>query len=231
MAKTRKKSFTETNVVRELAKELGYPVDEFEVDDSHLSGFTKHEVFEIKHGRAEYQVAADSDAMRDIAIAVVKQDLEQEPEIFDKDFLSEHIDMDRLRRDLEPDVQNQNYDYFNEMDDDDLISELQRSSLVEDPYLTEPEDEDEEPELSDREGLIEALAEEKTKEEMKDPMAYLEEIYGAAEAVEKAIEIAGIDEDAAAEEAVSTDGPEHFLAHYDGNSIETPSGFCYWRTN
>jgi hypothetical protein len=117
------------------------------------------------------------------------------------------------------------------MSDDDLISELQRSSLVEDEYLTEPEDEDEEPELSERDLLIEALSEAKTNEDLKDPMAYLEEMYGREDAVQQAIKIAGINIDAAAEDAVDTDGPEHFLASYDGNTYELDQGWVYWRVD
>ena len=44
-------------------------------------------------------------------------------------------------------------------------------------------------------------------------------------------EIAGIDIDAAAEEAVSTDGAAHFLSSYDGKTTLTKSGLVYWRTN
>ena len=61
-------------------------------------------------------------------------------------------------------------------------------------------------------------------------MQFLEEIYGD-EAAAKAIEIAGIDVDAAADDAVDTDGWEHFLARYDGKSHETASGLVYWRVN
>jgi len=63
-------------------------------------------------------------------------------------------------------------------------------------------------------------------------MRYLEDIYGpTAAAADKAIQIAGIDIDAAADDAVDTDGWEHFLARYDGNSNETDAGLVYWRVN
>lgn len=90
-------------------------------------------------------------------------------------------------------------------------------------YSTEPA----EPEDSD----IEQLATSMTEAELKDPMQYLEGIYGKEDAVKKAIEIAGIDVDAAAEEAVSVDGPSHFLSSYDGNSYTTDGGLVYWRVN
>ena len=62
-------------------------------------------------------------------------------------------------------------------------------------------------------------------------MDYLEDIYGKGDAVKQAIEIAGIDIDAAAEDAVDTDGAAHFLSSYDGNSYTTKGGLVYWRTN
>ena len=84
-----------------------------------------------------------------------------------------------------------------------------------------------EPEYSD----IETLAEKITEDRLADPIAYLEDIYGRDEAIEQAINIAGIDIDAAAQDAVDTDGWAHFLCRYDGNYDTTPSGFVYWREN
>ncbi|MGA8297090.1 MAG: hypothetical protein WB770_08625, partial [Acidimicrobiales bacterium] len=77
---------------------------------------------------------------------------------------------------------------------------------------------------------IEELAEKQVEVELEDPMRYLEDICGD-DAAKEAIRIAGIDIDAAADDAVDTDGWEHFLARYDGNSHETASGLVYWRVN
>ena len=66
------------------------------------------------------------------------------------------------------------------------------------------EDEDGEREDPD-DSHIEELAQSLTDDDLKDPMRYLEDIYGD-DAVKRAIEIAGIDVDAAAEDAVDTDG-------------------------
>jgi len=52
------------------------------------------------------------------------------------------------------------------------------------------------------------------------------------EQIKKELEtIGGIDVDAAAEEAVSTDGPENFLARYDGTINDGPGDIIYWRDN
>lgn len=158
----------------------------------------------------------------------MKQDLDQEPEIFNQSFIENHIDTTRLKRDLESDVMDSHMDRLSDEADrhpDDFWDEYERAG-----FDAPEEDEDgnrEDPSQSE----IEELAEKQTEDDLSDPMRYLEDMLGREDAVKKAIEIAGIDIDAAAEEAVDTDGPAHFLSSYDGNSYTTKSGLVYWRTN
>jgi hypothetical protein len=223
----------EDAVLAEMAHELDIDPDELKIKSSRgLEGFGTGTVYEITirgHGgpHKEWSVVADDDQAEKLAIEVVKQDLEEEPENFNKSFIEQHINTDRLRRDLHSDV----YD----MRQEDLANDAQRDpERFWDEYeragFDVPEEDEEgnrpEPEDSD----IESLAEHQTEERLKDPMAYLEDIYGD-EAAKKAIEIAGIDIDAAASEAVSADGPGHFLRTYDGNTYETENGLVYWRVN
>jgi len=70
----------------------------------------------------------------------------------------------------------------------------------------------------------------RTREQLRDPMQYLDDICGD-DAAAQAIKIAGIDVEAAAEDAVDTDGAGHFLSIYDGETHETKSGLVYWRAN
>ena len=152
----------------------------------------------------------------------------EEPPVFltfNKDFIESHIDIDRLRRDLESDVQSNIEERLRDERPNDFWKEYERAG-----FDAPEEDEDGEREDPD-DSHIEELAQSLTDEELKDPMQYLEDIYGKEDAVKKAIEIAGIDIDAAAEEAVDTDGPGHFLSSYDGNTEETKSGLVYWRAN
>jgi hypothetical protein len=274
MSKKKKIDFSdEEAVLAEVAHDLEVDIEEVTIEeDSGLSSFGTGTIYRIGEGRREYMVVEDSDQMRALALAVVKQDLEDEPEIFTQSWLEGHIDTDRLRRDLESDVQNERYEYLKDMrisdfweeaerygmdskwivnwsnpsdsgqlpgvfsSEDDAIEagdEWKRDMVAADPDPDEAEDAydfdvyQEDPDDSD----IQALAENMTEELLKDPMSYLEDIYGKEDAVKEAIRIAGIDIDAAAEDAVDTDGAEHFLAHYDGNSYETKSGLVYWRTN
>lgn len=224
-------------VLAEIAEELDIDVDELEIDaNSSLEGFGACDVYEvrIKHSRhgKSWSVVENDEAARDLAIAIVKQDLEEEPGNFNQSFIEQHINMRRLKDDLESDVEQERRDYYEDIarDDPERFWEEAAQYGVELPEEDEDDEDedDEDPEPSDED--IETVVEESTKELLKDPMAYLEEIYGS-EAAAKAIEIAGIDVDAAAEEAVSADGEGHFLSHYDGNTHTTPSGLVYWRDN
>jgi hypothetical protein len=220
----------EDAVLAEMARELDIDPDDLDIsEDRGLGSFGAGTVYEItirggKHGK-EWQVVESEDQLRELALAVVKQDLEHEPELFEQSFIESHIDMDRLRRDLEPDLLNSRYDDLSSERLDRFWDEYEREG-----FEAPEEDEDgerREPEESE----ISELAEKQTADLLRDPMGYLEDIYGREEAVKTAIQTAGIDIDAAAEDAVDTDGAEHFLAHYDGNTYETKSGLVYWRSN
>lgn len=237
MAKKQKRNSSEpdfgveADVARVMSLELDCEPEDLELNDDGrgFSSFGVGVFWYVELGSRGWVVAESADEMRELAVAVVTQDLEGQPEIFNQDFIESHINVDRLRRDLESDTSSMNYDDFNDMDDDDLISEAGRWPVQESDYIDE--DEDGESILSDRDGLVEALAEEKTKQDLKDPVEYLQEMLGQEDGIKRAIEIAGIDISAAAEDAVNTDGPEHFVSTYDGHSYELSNGWVYWRTD
>lgn len=215
------------SVKRAMAKELEVDPADINIEESHYSDFTGDTYWRIDFGgNQEYYVAKDNDSAYDLAVAMVTQDLEEDPSMFNQSFIESHIDTDRLRRDLESDVSNSNYEYFNDMRDSELEREVRdRLRLDDEDFL------DEDGEFKDRDSIVEQLAEKMTEEQLKDPMSYLEEIYSKEDAVKKAIEIAGIDVKAAAEEAVDSDGMGHFLSPYDGEYQEGPDGLIWWRHN
>jgi len=219
----------EDAVLADVAKELETDVEELSIEeDSGLSGFGEGTIYRIEEGRMEYNVAENYDQAYNLAVAVVKQDLEQEPEIFNKVFIESHINTDKLRDELMSDV----VDHLIE----DLTDEADRyPERFWDDYEREGLESPEEGEKGERPDPtpeeIEELAEIRAKNLLQDPMEYLEDAYGREDAVKEAIRIAGIDIDAAADDAVDTDGWEHFLARYDGKSHETGSGLVYWRVN
>jgi hypothetical protein len=233
MARTAIDFGDEDAVLAEMARELDIDPDELSIRRrrSSRARVPLGDVYEITirgGGRKEWHVVESWDQMHDLAIEIVKQDLEEDPSMFEPSFIERHINIDGLRRDLESDVLDTRTEDLTEMADhrpDDFWDEYE-SEGFEAPEEDE-EGERREPEQSE----IEELAEAQTKERLSDPMRYLADIYGDDEAVKKAIDIAGIDIDAAAEDAVDTYGPEHFVAHYDGNSHETKNGLVYWRSN
>ena len=220
----RKKSFSERAVLQDMAKTLMVPASELSIDDGGrgLSSFGEGTFYYVEYADRGYVVAPDDDAAHRLAIAVVTQDLEQEPEIFNQTFLESYIDEDRLRRELQSDVEESNRDHAREMSERELVAEANRQGIdVE-------ENEDGDP--ADVDKVVDDVAEAMTADQLRNPLEYLEEIYGD-EATKRAIEIAGIDVREAAEAAVRDDGEGHFLSHYDGEMRETAGGRPYWRTD
>ena len=156
----------------------------------------------------------------------MRQDLEEYPENFNQDWLQSHIDLDHLRNTLRDDTYNSNYDYANDIRDEDRFVEEAEGFGIDIP---KPEDPAEDVEITDQ--MVQDFADKLTDQQLEDPISYLEDMYSKEEAAKKAIEWGGIDIEAATKEAVATDGWPHFLSGYDGNSTDLPSGGVYWRTD
>lgn len=236
----------EQAVLTEVAKEL----DEDELSDLSIeakpsythTGVTMYEVTGRVHeygrmGTAEWNVYEDEEAAENEARARVREDLEEQPEIFNQSFIESHIDMKALEKwvydaEMESDyvremAENDPEDFwkmFSSYGNDtseyeDTEGELPGTSLYEGEHDDVPEK------------AIETVEDDYAKAQAQDPMQFLEDIYGKEEAVKKAIEFAGIDIDAAVDEAISADGWAHFMNTYDGDYHTTPSGFVYFRVN
>lgn len=202
MAKKKISISNDAAVLKEMAKELDADVADLEIDERHPFGFNAGVTVKcVELGSQEYYVVQNENDAYELAREYVQMQLRDEPELFNQDFIQGHINMDRLRRDLHSDVYDMAYERIKEDD----------------------------PEVSDKDA--ENQAEEQTQQELKNPLDFLEQIYNREDAVKKAIEIAGIDIDAAADEAVRTDGAGHFLSSYDGNLNDTAGGLTYWRHN
>ena len=79
----------EENVLREVAEELGEDADSLTIKESHMTAFRAGLVWEIstRGGRRSWLVMEDEDAAEALALAVVTQDLEEEPGNFSRDFI------------------------------------------------------------------------------------------------------------------------------------------------
>jgi hypothetical protein len=219
------------SVLGEIARELDIDRDGLVIKkDSTPNGHGEAYTVSTRGGHKQWIVMRDDDEFESSAVDGVRDDLHESPENFDPDFILGHIDMDRLRRDLSADVSSSNTDYVADLDPSRFWDEAPghgldipddvRASLDAGDEPREPTGEEEE-----------EFEEDMTRDQLRDPMGYLEDIYGREDAQKKAMEIGGIDVDEAAEEAVRTDGAAHFLCSYDGNYETSPSGFIYWRHN
>lgn len=223
----------EEDVAAEMAKALDVEADNLIIkSDRGYESFGAGTVWSInvaRGGHKEWHVVADDDVANALAIEIVKQDLEQEPELFEKSFIENHIDTKALKDALWSDVHSMTYDDLSEAAERDPEDFWRQAESFDLPGI--PEEDEDGNRRDPKSGEIDELADRITGDRLEDPMGYLEDIYGKEDAVKQAIEIAGIDIDDAAEEAVSADGAGHFLGTYDGETRETPGGFVYWRSN
>ena len=204
----------------QMAEALDCDPGDLEVSEWN-SGFGV-EGWEVRLGDQEYLVFMEQDQAEAAAIAMVREDLENEPEIFNQAWLEGHISMSEtdvrmLARDLVG-------EYPDEIEPERVWEELGE----------EPEDPDDlEVGLDEaRERLGDKMADAKEDELENDPVGYLVDqgIYpDAAHAMKAGFLRINLDE--AAEDAVRTDGIGHFIARYDSQENETSTGMVYYRTN
>ena len=133
-------------------------------------------------------------------------------ESFKEEFWKQHIDKEKLGRELAMDSSHEN-DYGRENPEHFLDEE-------------EPEDGWTDEQLDEAGEKAEEAYEERVK---KDPIGYLQDIYG--EELNDFDLQNYVDKDSLIEDAVNTDGVAHFIAGYDGNETELGQGFSAYRTN
>jgi hypothetical protein len=163
---------------------------------------------EVDGGR-EYMVFATEKDAKDFAERLVRQDLEDTPEMFNQDWLQHHIDEDKFFNDLHSDL------YY----------------WAEEDIRDDPESHG----ISEKDVENENSAFEKAKKEYVEN--YIDNIKyeGVAEwlkgmgSEDKIIQYLDIDE--AIDDAIRTDGWIHFVGSYDGNYDYLLDGSVYFRRN
>jgi hypothetical protein len=186
--------------------------DEEVTDVSNVSnrGWTGHEGWSIEtDGNRDYMVFATEKDAEDYARELVKQDLEDQPEIFNQEWLQGHINEEKFFRDLKMDL-----DHWAHED----VSENPSGYDI-----SEKDVEDQTPAF-----------EQATEKYVED---YIEDIkqQGVAEwlkglgSEDKIITYLDIDE--AVDSAINTDGWAHFVSSYDGNYDYLLDGSVFWRVN
>ena len=261
------KDMIDNETMKDFLKKIGFDYDDIKNVNEDESGIIRVEI-----GSQEWYIFDDDDRAEEFAKDRVRQDLEDEPEMFTQDWLQNHIDIDRLRNDLQSDVEEINRSYYDDIESENSTTQENRliEELIDGTYLDEDEyteiqdkidekesrttelalkkvntpeekkewdklDEEIKPLERKKEELVdtakEDAVEERTEEELKDPMEYLRGIYPEDEVIKKAIDIGGIDIEDATDDAISTDGWQHFVSSYDGNSDELLDGKVIVRIN
>ncbi len=161
----------------------------------------------------EYNLIADEDEAERIALDLVKQDLDEQPEMFSQDWLSSHIEIsetdkrvmaseeeDHIREQVEEEAKHKRFDF----DTDE-----EREEWIEDE--------------------VDKLRNEFEKS-LDDSIQYFvhdQGIYSVEDLMKQPW--IRIDIDEAAQSAVDTDGWAHFLSTYDGNYDTTPGGLVFFQ--
>jgi cold shock CspA family protein len=197
----------------------------------------------------EYALIGDEDEAEKIAIERTKEDLESEPEIFNQDFIRNHLTMSdtdrRVIANEEGDARASDLRY--DLEKGDFDSVFQTTNKFEEEYaelkekMEAEEGDGDSAEAKKLYAEIEKLAEKAIEEfdeeetdrvydKLSDPIEYFVNELGAY-TIEDLMKqsFISIDTEAASEEAVRTDGWAHFLSLYDGNYETTPGGRVYFR--
>ena len=204
---------------------------------------------------ADYIVCEDADEAERLAVAQVEQDLEEAPEMFNQDWLMGHFTISKTDIRLMANEQGDSYAEY--LDDERAIEEADMGDDIDDklaPYeqaLEDAEEDEDDDAIDKADDALEAARERITKQlgdeareavassyadNMKaelrsDALGWFSDNYGwTAEDVLKN-NIGSLDYEAAAQDAVDTDGVGHFLSGYDGNQIDLDGGSVAFRTN
>jgi hypothetical protein len=196
------------------------------------------------NGESEWIVFETQDEAEKYAIERVEEDLENEPELFNQDFLQQHLFITETDRRI---IANEEADSYTEtLDDDRAIEEADmedEKDELEEAVAEMEKDEDEDnsakienklKELqkkldnlgADAKEKIQGQMSERIYKDLEDPIQYFikdTRMYSSIEELMKTNFIS-IDIHAAAIEAVGIDGVAHFLDSYDGSDedIEDP---------
>lgn len=216
----------EKAVTKELAKEFGKKYakeirESLSLENGPYSRFGTCGKFTVDG--EEYVLLPSEKEAESIALQIVTQDLEGEPEIFNQDWLSNYLAIYNTDRRL---LASEEADaYVDDLDEDRVIEEAGMS----DEYEEAEEDSKEEVVDTAREKLRESRYNEIYKA-LSNPIQYFVEDQGiyTIEQLLKASFIT-IDTESAAEAAIRTDGWAHFISRYNGDYKETDNGLVYFR--
>jgi len=194
-------------------------------NDVEIKSHTQRDNYiEVETDNGTYQIYEDYDDAERYAQQQVKQDLDDNPEYFEKNWLQEHIYVTDTDKRILSDEESSNI--VDNMSDDDIISE----SKNEEEYENAKTDKEKEKILDDSRESLRDTKYDEIYDKLSDPIEYFvneQGIYTQEELLKQ--NFISIDTESASKDAVDIDGVAHFLSSYDGNEIELKSGSYAYR--
>jgi hypothetical protein len=202
-----------------------------EDDNSLQISHTNEDSFYVEGDSAEYRVFETYANAYNTALEQVREDLEENPDYFNQDWLFNWIDMDdtlenildEYYRSYAEDIANEDDSKYNSR----LIAEMVESGLMtEDEATSEDADNIAEDNIDN---FVDLYVEENMQGD-KGEEWYISN-FGQDDFRNFIIDNNLIDISGASEDAIDTDGVAHFLSSYDGEEIELDNDVVAYRTN
>ena len=186
------------------------------------------EYAEVDAGNAEYMVFDSYDDAKEFAEGRVEDDLDNEPEMFSPDFISNHLYIsDTDKRIMAGEYADSR---VGDMSDDEVVSEAGMESEYEEANDNDDYDAAEQIVQDARDELIDRYSDE-AFDEYDDIIGYFGNQLGYDMKDIINLSFVQIDTREAAQDAVDTDGVAHFLSMYNGEQIDLDNGMVAFRTN
>jgi hypothetical protein len=168
-------------------------------------------------------ISSDEEATR-IALKIVEEQLQHEPEMFSQDWLKQHYYVTDTDKRI---VANEEADSRMESLDDEEI--LISSDMEEEWEAAESDDAKDAILEKAKDKLLEDHYEDVYRMLEKDPIGYFADEIGMGLEETLKMNVLSLDTREAAEDAVRTDGWAHFLSLYDGDYTELDGGLVIFK--
>ena len=202
-----------------------------EDDNSLQITYTNEDSFYVEGDSAEYRVFETYAIAYNTAIEQVREDLEENPDYFNQDWLMNWVDMDDS---IENILEEYYRSYADDIafEDDSTYNNRLIAEMVANGLMTEEEatSEDADDIAEDNVDNLVDLYVEENMEGDKGVEWYISN-FGQDDFRDLVIDNNLIDISGASEDAVDTDGVAHFLSSYDGEEIELDNDVVAYRTN
>ena len=225
------KKFVDGGEVQGWMKEALLNLQLVEDDNSLQITHTNEDSFYVEGDSAEYRVFETYANAYDTAIEQVREDLEENPDYFNQDWLMNYVDVDDT---IENILEEYYRSYADDIafEDDSTYNNRLIAEMVANGLMTEEEatSEDADDIAEDNVDNLVDLYVEENMEGDKGVEWYISN-FGQDDFRDLVIDNNLIDISGASEDAVDTDGVAHFLSSYDGEEIELDNDVVAYRTN